>query len=42
MDEKRWRDAEAQVPQVAQVIENAAAAMDKAAADLEGELARLH
>src|SRR6202161_113569 len=41
MDERRWRDAEAQVPQVARVIESAAAAIDKAAADLQGELARL-
>ena len=39
MDEKRWREAEAQVPQVAQVIENVAAGIDKAAADLEGALA---
>jgi N-acetylated-alpha-linked acidic dipeptidase len=42
MDERRWRDAEAQVPQVARTIENAAAAIDKAAADLEGDIARLH
>jgi N-acetylated-alpha-linked acidic dipeptidase len=42
MDEKRWREAEGQVPQVAQVIENAAAGINKAAADLEGELARTH
>jgi N-acetylated-alpha-linked acidic dipeptidase len=41
MDEHRWRDAEAQVPQVARAIERAAAAVDKAAADLEGNLARL-
>ena len=41
MDEKRWRDAEAQVPQVARAIEGAAAAVDKAAADFEGELAHL-
>jgi N-acetylated-alpha-linked acidic dipeptidase len=41
MDERRWRDAESQVPQVAHAIESAAAAVDKAAADLEGELARL-
>ena len=36
MDERRWRDAEAQVPQVAHAIESAARAIDKAAADLEG------
>jgi N-acetylated-alpha-linked acidic dipeptidase len=41
MDERRWRDAESQVPQVGHAIENAAAAIDKAAADFEGELARL-
>lgn len=42
MDEKRWRDAEAQVPEVAQAIERAAAGIDKAAADLEAELSGLH
>ena len=41
MDEKRWREAEAQVPQVAQVIENVAAGIDKAAADFEGALRAL-
>jgi N-acetylated-alpha-linked acidic dipeptidase len=41
MDERRWRDAESQVPQVGHAIENAAAAIDKGAADFEGELARL-
>jgi len=35
MDEKRWTEAEAQVPQVSQVIESAAAGIDKAAGDLE-------
>jgi N-acetylated-alpha-linked acidic dipeptidase len=35
MDQKKWHEAEAQVPQVAQVIENAAAGIDKAAAELE-------
>ena len=39
LDEKRWRDAEGQVPQVAQVIENVAAGIDKAAGDLEAVLA---
>jgi N-acetylated-alpha-linked acidic dipeptidase len=42
MDEKRWSEAEGQVPQVAQVIENAAAGIDKAARDFETELARVH
>ena len=35
MDEKKWKQADAQVPQVAQVIENVAAGIDKAAQDLE-------
>ena len=38
MDEKRWREAEGQVPQVAQVIESVAAGIDKAASDLQGAL----
>jgi N-acetylated-alpha-linked acidic dipeptidase len=41
MDEKRWREAEGQVPQVAQVIENVAAGIDKASSDLEGALSAL-
>ncbi len=41
MDERRWRDAEAEVPQVAHAIQSAAAAVDQAAADLEGEMAHL-
>ncbi len=39
MDEKRWRDADAQVPQVAQVIQNAATGVDKCADDLEALIA---
>jgi N-acetylated-alpha-linked acidic dipeptidase len=39
LDEKRWREAEGQVPQVSQVIENVAAGIDKASADLESALA---
>ncbi len=35
MDEKKWKEAEGQIPMVAQVIENIAAGIDKAAADLE-------
>jgi hypothetical protein len=42
MDQKRWSDAEGQVPQVAQVIEKASAGIDKAAEDFEAALARLH
>jgi len=40
MDEKKWKEADAQIPQVSQVIENAAAGIDKAAADLESALPR--
>ncbi len=42
MDEKKWKEAEAQVPQVAQAIENAAAGINKAADDLEIALAQTH
>lgn len=35
MDEKKWKEADAQIPQVAQVIENVAAGINKAAEDLE-------
>ncbi len=40
MDEKRWSEAEAQVPQVAQVIENVATGISKAADDLEKAVAQ--
>jgi hypothetical protein len=42
MDEKKWKEAEAQIPQVAQVIESVAGGIDKAAADLETALAQKH
>ena len=42
MDEKKWSQAEAQVPQVARVITNAAAGIDKAAGDLENAVAQSH
>jgi N-acetylated-alpha-linked acidic dipeptidase len=42
MDEKKWSEAEAQVPQVAQAIESAAAGINKAAEDFEQALAQLH
>jgi N-acetylated-alpha-linked acidic dipeptidase len=42
MDEKRWKHAEAQVPQVARVIESVAAGVNKAAEDFENELAHTH
>jgi N-acetylated-alpha-linked acidic dipeptidase len=38
MDEKKWSDADAQVPQVAQVIATVAAGIDKAAQDIESAL----
>ena len=41
MDEKRWREAEAQVPQVAQVIEKRGRGHRQGASDFEGALARL-
>ncbi len=39
MDESRWKEAESQVPQVAQVIENVAAGINQAAEDFEREMA---
>jgi hypothetical protein len=41
MDEKKWTEAEAQVPQVSRVIENIAAGIDKAAEDFEHEMANV-
>jgi N-acetylated-alpha-linked acidic dipeptidase len=38
LDEKKWREAEGQVPQVAQTITNAAGGVEKAAHDLEAAL----
>jgi len=35
MDEKKWREAEQQVPRVAEAVQRAAAGIDKAASDLE-------
>jgi hypothetical protein len=40
MDQKKWKEAEAQIPMVAQVIENIAAGIDKAAGDLEAAVAK--
>jgi N-acetylated-alpha-linked acidic dipeptidase len=42
MDERKWKEADAQIPQVAQAIENAAAGISKAADDLENVLAQSH
>jgi N-acetylated-alpha-linked acidic dipeptidase len=39
MDEKKWKEAEGQIPQVAQVIENVSAGIDQAAADLDKAIA---
>jgi N-acetylated-alpha-linked acidic dipeptidase len=40
MDEKKWSEADAQIPQVSQVIDNVAAGIDKAAQDIESALKR--
>jgi len=42
MDAKKWKEAEGQVPQVAQVIENVAAGISKAADDLENAVTQAH
>ncbi|MBI3478603.1 MAG: M28 family peptidase [Acidobacteria bacterium] len=39
MDEKKWKEAEAEVPQVSQIIEQVATGIDKAAASLEKAVA---
>jgi N-acetylated-alpha-linked acidic dipeptidase len=40
MDQKKWREAEGQIPQVSQVIENVAAGIEKAAADFQNAMPR--
>ncbi len=42
LDEKKWGEAEGQVPQVAHVIENVAAGIDKAAQDFEAAMGPAH
>lgn len=42
MNEKEWQEADAQIPQVAQIIENAAAGIGKAAEELENAQQPLH
>ena len=42
MDQKKWKEADAQVPMVAQVIENISTGINKAAEDLEGAAAQQH
>jgi ABC-type iron transport system FetAB permease component len=39
MDQEKWQEAEAQVPIVGQVLENAATAIGEAADDLEKAVA---
>ena len=41
-DAKKWKQADAQIPQVAQSIENVATGINKAALDLESALAKPH
>ena len=42
MDEKKWQQADAQIPMVAQVIANIASGIDKAAGDLEAAFQSPH
>jgi hypothetical protein len=42
MDEKKWKEADAQIPQVAQAIQNAAAGIGKVADDLQNVVAQAH
>ena len=42
MDEKKWTEAEGQVPQVSRVIEDVAAGIDEAAQDFESALTQVH
>jgi N-acetylated-alpha-linked acidic dipeptidase len=40
MDEKKWKEADAQIPQVAEIVENVATGISKAADDLEKAVTR--
>jgi len=42
MDQKKWKEADAQIPMVAQVIENIAGGINKAADDLEAAVSAKH
>ena len=42
MDAKKWKEADGQIPQVAQVVENVAAGISRAADDLEHAVAQSH
>ena len=42
MDAKKWKEAEGQVPQVAEVVENVAAGIDRAADALESAASQVH
>jgi N-acetylated-alpha-linked acidic dipeptidase len=40
MDEKKWKEANEQIPMVAEVIEHVSAGIDKAAGDLEAAIGK--
>ena len=42
MDEKKWKEADAQIPGVAHVIENVSAGIDKAADELNSAVSQTH
>ena len=42
MDEKKWKKADEQIPQVAKINENVSAGIDKASKDIEGVLRQGH
>ncbi len=42
MDQKKWKEADAQIPMVAQVVDNISAGINKAADDLESAVAANH
>jgi hypothetical protein len=42
MDAKKWNEADAQIPRIAQVIGNVAAGIEQVAADLEAAVGRAH
>jgi len=42
MDEKKWKEAEVQIPGVAKIIETAAGGINQAAEELEKSVAQTH
>jgi hypothetical protein len=40
MDEKKWKEADAQIPMIADVIDHVSAGIDKAANDLENAVGK--